>query len=88
MFVGVNKNSKSKLGNDNTAHTYFQIAGSERLTLFSGVGFLALGTSLCLPFFTRGLVESKGLWAILSCVHGFFWISVFLWPTGSDPPTT
>lgn len=56
---------------------------------FRGVGFFALGTSLCLPFFTKGLVESRGLCAILSCCHrGFFWADVCFWTTGSPPPTT
>lgn len=58
------------------------------LAFFRAVGFLALGTSLCLPFFTSGLVESKGLWAILSCCHGgFFWAEGCFWTTGSPPPT-
>lgn len=60
-----------------------------QLTFFRAVGFFALGTSLCLPFFTKGLVESKGLWAILSCCQwGFFWAGGCFWTTGSPPPTT
>lgn len=59
------------------------------LTFLRGVGFLALGTSLCLPFFTKGLVESKGLWAILSCCQGgFFCTKGCFWTTGSPPPTS
>lgn len=57
-------------------------------TFLSAVGFLALGTSLCLPFFTSGLVESSGLWATLSCCRGArFWSAACLWMTGSPPPT-
>lgn len=58
-------------------------------TFLRGVGFFAFGTSLCLPFFTKGLVESRGLWAILSCCQGsFFWTNCCFWTTGSPPPTT
>lgn len=48
---------------------YNQVSG---LAFLRAVGFLALGTSLCLPFLTKGLVESRGLWAILSCCQGGF----------------
>lgn len=59
------------------------------LAFLRGVGFLALGTSLCLPFLTKGLVESKGLCAILSCcLWGFFRAEDCFWTTGSPPPTT
>lgn len=57
------------------------------LTFLRAVGFLAFGTSLCLPFFTNGLVESSGLWAILSCIHDFFWAGCCLGTTGKPPPT-
>lgn len=67
-------------------NTYTQFG---QLTFFRAVGFFSLGTSLCLPFFTKGLVESKGLWAILSCCRrGFFWADSCFWTTGSPPPTT
>lgn len=41
-------------------------------TFFSEVGFLALGTSLCFPFFTRGALESRGLCGV------FGWLT--RWP--------
>lgn len=53
-------------------------------TFLRAVGFFALGTSLCLPFFIKGLVESRGLCAIFS---SFFWIGCCLGTTGKPPPT-
>lgn len=46
---------------------------------------MGLGTSLCFPFFTSGLVESSGLCANFS---GFFCVIDALWTTGSPPPTS
>lgn len=60
------------------------------LTFFNEVGFLALGTSLCFPFFISGALESKGLCGVFTWLKWwlFFPDMVSLERTGTAPTAT
>lgn len=58
-------------------------------TFLRGVGLFALGTSLCFPFFTKGALESKGLWGIFPSFNRRLFVAVAgsLESNGMAPPT-
>lgn len=58
-------------------------------TFLRGVGLFALGTSLCFPFFTKGALESKGLWGIFPWFDRWLFVAVVgsLESNGMAPPT-
>lgn len=58
-------------------------------TFFSEVGFLALGPSLCFPFFISGPLESRGLCGVLTWLRRpFFPDALSLERTGTAPTAT